>query len=177
MRALDLDLRRESRSGRWAGMVLLAGGVACAAVIGLEYVQVADEADRVRSSVRESGMAKRTRALEAPGGAEAQKVALEIKQASDVVFELARPWGELFATAELARTPDVALLSIESDNEKQRVRISGEARTLESVLEYLRSLSARPALAEVYLQSHELQKQDPQRPVRFVLGAEWALRK
>jgi hypothetical protein len=45
------------------------------------------------------------------------------------------------------------------------------------VLQYLRFLAARPALADVYLQSHDLQKQDPQRPVRFVLSAEWRVRK
>jgi hypothetical protein len=41
------------------------------------------------------------------------------------------------------------------------------------VLEYLRFLGAQPKLANVYLQSHQLQQQDPQHPVRFVLGAAW----
>jgi hypothetical protein len=86
------------------------------------------------------------------------------------------PWSELFASAESAAMPDVALLSIESDTDKRRVKISGEAKHLEAVLEYLRFLAARPALADVYLQSHNVQKQDPQRPVRFTVNAQWRVR-
>jgi Tfp pilus assembly protein PilN len=67
----------------------------------------------------------------------------------------------------------VALLSIESDTGKRQVKISGEAKDIESVLNYLRVLGAQPKLANVYLQSHQLQQQDPQHPVRFALGAAW----
>ncbi|MBK5104034.1 MAG: PilN domain-containing protein, partial [Burkholderiales bacterium] len=69
------------------------------------------------------------------------------------------------------------LLSIESETDKRRVKISGEAKHLESILDYLRYLKSRPALADVYMQSHDLQKQDTQQPVRFVVNAEWKLRK
>ena len=35
------------------------------------------------------------------------------------------------------------------------------------------ALGAQPKLANVYLQSHQVQQQDPQHPVRFVLGSDW----
>jgi Tfp pilus assembly protein PilN len=177
MRALDLDLRRDEGAGWLPGLVVLGLALAGSAAVGLQYLELTSEIGQAQASVRKSGTASRTRTDAPSTGAEAQKVSLEMKRASEVVLELARPWGDLFATAESARTPDIALLSIESDNDKQRVRISGEAKTLDSVLEYLRVLSLRPVLADVYLQSHELQKQDPQRPVRFVLNAEWSVRK
>jgi Fimbrial assembly protein (PilN) len=71
----------------------------------------------------------------------------------------------------------VALLSIESDTDKGRMKISGEAKDLQAMLDYLRFLGTQPTLAEVYLQSHQVQQQDPQRPVRFVLSADWTARR
>jgi Tfp pilus assembly protein PilN len=100
----------------------------------------------------------------------------EFKRANEIIHQLTVPWGELFASTESAALPEVALLSIESDTDKRRVKIAGEAKHLEAVLEYLRYLSARPSLEDVYLQSHDLQKQDAQRPVRFVLNAQWRVR-
>jgi Tfp pilus assembly protein PilN len=71
----------------------------------------------------------------------------------------------------------VALLQIESDVDKQHVKISAEARTLGAMLDYLRDLEGRSILSDVYLQSHQIQQQDPERPVRFVLTATWLARR
>ena len=77
---------------------------------------------------------------------------------------------------ESARKSDIALLSIESEHDKRRVKIYAEAKDLQAMIAYLAYLRQRPALAEVYLESHELQIKDPQRPVRFVLSAQWGVR-
>jgi len=173
MRALEFDFRREDTGQKSLGVLLLLCALASALALGMRYQQIADELAMEQASMRNpAAVAGRPVSVVAPG-ADA-KVSAEYRHASEIVNELTRPWGELFASAESAITPDVALLSIESDVEKRRVKIAGEAKNLESVLEYLRALSSRPALAEVYLESHELQRQDPQRPVRFVLSAQWA---
>jgi hypothetical protein len=106
-----------------------------------------------------------------------QKVALEFQQARDVMLRLQLPWQELFGSIESARNSDVALLSIESEHDKRRVKIYAEAKDLDAVVAYLALLRQRPALADVYLESHELQLKDPQRPVRFVLSANWKVGK
>jgi hypothetical protein len=83
------------------------------------------------------------------------------------------PWHELFGSIEAARNANVALLSIESEHDRRRVKIYAEAKDLDAMVAYLGLLRRRPALTEVYLESHELQLKDPQRPVRFVLNASW----
>ena len=173
MRVLNLDFRREDRQGRWAGIALLVAGLAGAIVVGVQYSDLAEELTQAEASVHRSGIAahRQTAAIRPSG--DLQKVALEMKRASEVAFQLKVPWNDLFASVEAANTPTVALLSIESDTGKRQVKISGEAKDIESVLDYLRFLGAQPRLANVYLQSHQVQQQDPQHPVRFVLGAAW----
>lgn len=173
MRALDLDLRREDRKARWLGIAFLAAGLAGAIAAGTQYSQLAEEFAQAEASVHQSGIAARRQTAAIRPSGDLQKVALEMKRASDVAFALKVPWNDLFASVEAANTPNVALLSIESDTGKRQVKISGEAKDIESVLDYLRFLGAQPRLANVYLQSHQLQQQDPQHPVRFVLGAAW----
>ena len=177
MRALNLDFRRRDRTASWAGVALLAVALAGAVVTGDRYLQLDDQLAAAKASVRESAAATRKKAGASFSGGEPQTLASELKNAREILLQLALPWGELFASAESADMPDVALLSIESDTDKRRVKISGEAKNLESMLEYVRYLEARPSLADVYLESHELQKKDPQQPVRFVLSAEWRVRK
>jgi type IV pilus assembly PilN-like protein len=133
---------------------------------------LADQLAAEKPSVRDAAAATRENARMAVSSGEPQALASELKHANEILLQLALPWGELFASAESAGIPDVALLSIESDTDKRRVTISGEAKNLESILAYLRYLEARPALADVYLQSHQLQKKDPQHPARFALSAE-----
>jgi Tfp pilus assembly protein PilN len=170
MRALDLDFRRDDRRANWTGIALLAAGLAAAIAAGAQYSQVAEEFAQAEASVRH---AARKPTAEIRPSADPQKLALEMKRASEVAFQLKLPWNDLFASVEAANTPNVALLSIESDNGKRQVKISAEAKDLKSMLDYLRLLGAQQKLANVYLQSHQVQQQDPQRPVRFVLGSDW----
>jgi hypothetical protein len=41
------------------------------------------------------------------------------------------------------------------------------------MLDYVKRLEEQPALDAVFLQSHNLQTSDPQKPVRFVITANW----
>lgn len=177
MRALDLDFRRRHRQAEWAGVLLLAAGLAGAVASGVQYQRVSDELARAEAAIRESGDAARKRAAAPRAGGDLQQVALEVRHANGILHQLNLPWDELFASVESAHTSHVALLSIESDIDNGRIKISGEARNLEGMLDYVRSLKTRPKLAEVYLQSHEIQQQDPQHPVRFVITANWLVRK
>jgi len=173
MRALDLDFRRESLQSRWAGIALLVAGVAGAMAAGAHHVQLADEFAQLEASVRQSGAAARRQVAANPANGDLRKVALEVKRAGEVAVQLRLPWDDLFANVESANTADVALLSIESDTGKRALKITGEAKDLVSMLNYVRVLAGQPKLTNVYLQSHHLQQQDPQHPVRFALGANW----
>jgi Tfp pilus assembly protein PilN len=173
MRRLELDFRRRPRTARTLGIVLLAASVAGVVAMANHYQRLQDRIVEAESVLHKHGAASRKQAVAASSGRDAQSTALEFKRANEIALQLRTPWPDLFANVEAAQTPEVALLSIESANDKQSLKIAGEAKNLDAVLAYLRDLQEQPLLANVYLQSHQVQQQDPQRPVRFALGAGW----
>jgi len=177
MRALSLDFRRDERPSNWIGIALLAAATAAAAASADRYLQQAEQLAAAKASIRDAAAATRKKPVATVAVGDPQALAAELKHANAILLQLTLPWGELFASAEAVGSADVALLSIESETDKRRVKIAGEAKNLEAILDYLRYLKSRPVLADVYLQSHELQKQDTQQPVRFVVSAEWKLHK
>jgi Tfp pilus assembly protein PilN len=177
MYALDLDFRRPEHDASWMGAALLAAALIGVLFSGGQYLQLADQIAAETAGIHNAAKATRRKSNTAASNVDPQTFAAELKSANEVLIRLTLPWGELCTSAESAGTPDVALLSIESETDKRRVKISGEAKNLESILDYLRYLKSRPALVDVYLQSHDLQKQDTQQPVRFVVNAQWKLRK
>jgi Tfp pilus assembly protein PilN len=83
------------------------------------------------------------------------------------------PWPSLLNALEAATPATVALLSIEPDPKKQRLRGTAEAKNTSDMLDYLRRLKAQPLLHQVGLVRHEINEQDPNRPVRFQFEAQW----
>lgn len=91
---------------------------------------------------------------------------------------LATPWSRLLEDLESAATDsgkNVALLEIAPDTNKRTVRVSGEARSLPHVLDYVARLQSADSLMFPLLENHEVQISDRERPVRFVVQANWRL--
>ena len=59
------------------------------------------------------------------------------------------------------------------DMQKGTVSISGEAKNLNALLNYVKQLAAREVFASVYLQNHKIQQADPEKPLHFSLLAYW----
>jgi len=91
---------------------------------------------------------------------------------------LLTPWSQLLSDLEVAATDsgkDIALLEIAPDRTKQTVRISGEARTLQHALDYVARLQGFESLRYPLLENHEIQNGSYERPVRFVIQADWRI--
>ncbi|MBI2318083.1 MAG: PilN domain-containing protein [Betaproteobacteria bacterium] len=176
MRVLELDFRREDRRTKWAGIALLAAGIAGALAVGGQYRALAEELAQAEAGMRKNALATRKQASAERSGGDLQRINAELKRAGEIARELRVPWNDLFASVEAAISPEVALLAIETDTGKRQVKISGEAKDFDAMLDYVRFLGSQPKLADVYLHSHQVQLQSPQRPVRFVLGADWVAR-
>lgn len=173
MRTLDLDFRRQNHRTKWLGIAVLTVGIAAAAIAGLQHTRLAEELALAQTGLRQSENAARRQGAAKSSTAELQQLELTMKRAREVASALKLPWHELFAGVEAANLPGVALLSIESDSVKRQLKITGEAKDLQSMLEYVHVLGQQPKLVNTYLQSHQVQQQDPQHPVRFVLGTNW----
>ena len=90
-----------------------------------------------------------------------------MKNAEAVVRQLSLPWALLVYALEQAATRDVAILQLQPDAQQRLLRITAEARDKEAMLEYLRRLMAAKAFFNVHLVNHQVQIQDPQRPIQF----------
>jgi hypothetical protein len=70
--------------------------------------------------------------------------------------------------------PAVTLLALQPESGvAKRLRLSGEARRLEDVLDYVKRLGAAPGLRNAHLVSHEVLVDGPRRAVRFALVVDW----
>lgn len=90
--------------------------------------------------------------------------------------QLLTPWSQLLGDLESAAqdgAQSIALLEIAPDNTKHRVRISGEARSLPHVFKYVSTLQSAGSLISPMLEMHEIQVSDKERPVRFIVAANW----
>lgn len=169
---LDLDFERKVFGPARPRLSLLALGiVALAGVLGYErfvageIVQREAEIRRMQEQVRSSQPVR--------VNVSARQIEEEVKRAKEVIQHLTLPWTRLFAAIESTDKQNVALLSLQPDASKRRITIGGEAKHLAAMLDYVRALEKGRMLSRVYVTSHEVQRQDPQHPVRFMLEASW----
>jgi hypothetical protein len=64
-------------------------------------------------------------------------------------------------------------LALEPDYDKKQVKISGEANRYKTIMMYISELEKKDEIGSVYLQNHDIRQDDPDRPVRFTLVANW----
>ena len=173
MRRLDLDFQQQRNQASGTGILLLVIALLLGGKLFSDYRDTAVEL--------EAGAAKIQR-LERLAGRKPVRVGKgdersgeEIKRANEVIAQLALPWDQLFAAVESAMGKDIALLSIQPDRRKGMVAIGGEAKDVAAMLDYMRRLNEKKPLKQVVLLSHQIQQQDPQKPVRFNLSAQWVM--
>lgn len=175
MRDLRLDYRRSGAPVPWLGLAVLAVALAMLAATAAHYRTLERRIAfwEARAERFERLSSRRVHAAPPLTEQEARLQALEVKQANQVVDQLTLPWNALFKAVESSGGKDVALLSMEPDMQKGTVKISGEAKDLDALLDYVEKLSARQVFDRVFLQNHKIQQTDPEKPLRFSLLAYW----
>jgi Tfp pilus assembly protein PilN len=171
LRPLDLDFHPRRYSG--LGLGFLAAGLLLAAAAVADYGSASDRVRHWRGEQARLQQASGRQAALRPGDAAAVQEATQAAAAVDA--DIKRPWEALFAAIEAAKSDDVALLSLSPDTARQSVRIAGEARDREAILAYIESLGQGGVLDKVVLIEDQLQQQDPEKPFRFMLTADWRL--
>jgi uncharacterized protein YfaT (DUF1175 family) len=170
-RAVHLDYQRTPGGFPWAGMALLALTLALLARIGSDYVSLTRQAAKLEAKAVQIAQTHPKLRNEKLSVAEVRDRAQEVKRANEVLRRLTLPWERLFQAVESSSGKEVALLTVNPDMEKGVVKISGEAKNLASALEYIQKLEKQEMFGTVYLQSHQIQWQDSEKPVRFsILG-------
>lgn len=165
-RRLELDYVARPRRPRWLGYALLAVALGVAGDLVVRYRDVRLELERA-----DNAQELLTTGRQTPKVIPKERLDEQVKNAQAAVRQLTLPWALLIQTLEDATTKDVAILQLQPDASQQQLRIIAEARDKDAMLEYLRNLTAAKAFANAHLINHQVQIEDPQRPIQFSVQA------
>ncbi|KQV45524.1 hypothetical protein [Duganella sp. Root336D2] len=102
---------------------------------------------------------------------EAQAVAV-----NTAILQLNLPWRDLQDAVAAANTPAVALLALDPDPRKQTLKITAETKNSDDMVGYIEQLKQQEFFAGAALLRHEINDQDPNRPLRFQVEVQWRAR-
>lgn len=176
MRPLKLDFQPPRRSGPLGWSLLAVGGVlalSCLLVQQHLSEQAAQQQGHLQTAQRVLTGDSGSKTSLTP--AETREQAQNLAEMRKVSQQLRRPWEHLFAMLESMPRDNIALLALTPDARKGQVRISAEAKDLEAMLDFHRSLEASDELSDVSLLSHEIVANVPEHPVQFNLSASWEI--
>lgn len=168
---MHLDFVAPRARAPYVGAALLALGVLSVAVALVSY-----RASFERREGLELKLAQASR-LTHRSSANLALAALDAAVSDRAARELLVPWTKLLADLETASRKsqdEVSVLSVEPDEAKHQVHITGESKSLARAIAYVELLQSSRSLKYPMLDRHELKKDDPQHPVRFELTGEWS---
>jgi len=139
-----------------AAWLLLAAGVAMAALAGQRYTALAEQLAAVSASVPAAAAAKPRRA-----------------SATASPAAPARPWGDLLNRLEQQRPKQIALLSLRGDALRGEARITAEARSAADMLAWHKALRTDAGFSDASLVQHTIEEADGQQPLRFEIRLGW----
>jgi hypothetical protein len=166
VRRVNLDYLAPPRRVPWLGLGILALSLVLGGQLAIMYREAQVELARLESAASLASPERRpVRAIPR------ERLDDETKSAEAVVRELTLPWAPLLRSLEEAAMRDVAILQLQPDAHLRVVKLTAEARTQEAMFAYLRRLAAAKNLGEAHLVSHQVQRDDPQRPIQFSVQA------
>lgn len=175
MNHLQLDFVARPQAGalqRWA--ILAAGMLLLCAQLVYWLVQL----QPIQSSLSET-LTSQSKALRKPESADRltqQDFARLLGQAREVDQQIQLPWNALFTFLDHVSGKDLALMALEPDTNKGQLVITAEARNFAAMLNFYAAVQGSPLFSDVALQSHVINQNVPEQPIRFRLRARWVLR-
>jgi len=96
-----------------------------------------------------------------------------LKKIRETVADLSTPWNALLGALETIQAPDIALLNLQPNKKKQQLTLTGQAKNVQKMLDYVQAVSSLKMLSNAYLQNHVVEMNDPNKPVNFTIVANW----
>ena len=157
--------------------ILLIGLLVLAGVL-LQFRQVTEEVNHWTNRVerlekqQQQKAAPRTRST--PRIKEfSQEIRKEITQANAILDQINLPWETLFDAIEHAATDEIALLSLQPNVASRTLRLSGEAKSMSELLDFVEALERELVFENVHLLNYKVKQDNPHRPIIFLLTAAW----
>jgi Tfp pilus assembly protein PilN len=158
--------------GRSIGVVVAALGL-CVVALSLlvRYQEEREQLEALQAAIAARSSAVRPAPVAAPPKftvSEAQALAV-----NDAVMQLNLPWRDLVEAVRAATPANVALLALEPDAKRRSLRITAETRNSDDMLAYVAQMEEQGWFTSSALVRHELAEQEPNRPLRFQVSAQW----
>ena len=160
---IELDYVAAPRRALWPGLAVLAVSLALAGQLALRQHSVHRD---IAALAAVQGALDLTQAREP-----AKTNDEELKQAETVVRQLTLPWSDIVRAIEGASMRDVGILNMQPDAQQRLLKLTAEAKTREAMLEYVRRIAQTQGLSNVYIVSHQVQTENPSRPIQFSVQA------
>lgn len=174
MRSLQLRFPYHKQQIRWVDYLLLLAGVAL--LLSAVYLLKQIMSEIAYWETREAHITqqqKHTRQSRTPAARINKATQEELKQVDGILHQLNLPWEKLFDSLEMADSKDVALLSLRPNVSGKTIRITGEARNLAALVEYVQALELEPVLKNTHLISYKARQDHPRHPIVFSILATW----
>ncbi|TXI30605.1 MAG: fimbrial assembly protein [Nitrosomonas oligotropha] len=157
--------------------ILLIGLLVLAGVL-LQFRQVTEEVNhwtnRVERLEKQQQQKAEPRTRSSPRIKEfSQEIRKEITQANAILDQINLPWETLFDAIEHAATEEIALLSLQPNVASRTLRLSGEAKSMSELLDFVEALERELVFENVHLLNYKVKQDNPHRPIIFLLTAAW----
>lgn len=166
---INLEFHPSRLTASPSGWRLFSFSLLLLVFLSYRYVDLYNEQQKIQSEVARTSAVMQ----EARNQASDPKILDNLQNAAGVIEQLSFPWNKLFVALESASTNDVALLAVQPDLQVGHITLQGEAKNWSAMVAYLRGLNRQQFFTSVQLTSHQIQQNDPQKPVRFVLQCTW----
>ena len=163
---LELDYVAPPRRPRWIGVSLLIVALVIAGDMALRYRDARQELAALDAA---QGLLNPDRRL--ARAVPKERLDEEVKTINAAVRQLTLPWAQMIEAVESAAAGDVVVLQMQPEAQSRSVRLTAEAKSREAMLRYVRRLEQSRALSGVHLVSHQVQVEDPSRPIQFGVQA------
>lgn len=153
--------------GGIVGLTMCITAALAAADLLSERAGAEAEMQNIRSRIAEQTARKPTQRSMVITDAQAHAV-------NTAVAQLNLPWRDVLDAIEAATPGTIALLTIDPDAKKLLIKGIAEAKNSDGMIEYIEKLKRQPFFKDVILTRHEVNEQDPNKPLRFQFEAYWA---
>ncbi|MET3106034.1 Tfp pilus assembly protein PilN [Oxalobacteraceae bacterium GrIS 2.11] len=176
--ALHINFARRDANSRLAGISLWVVALALLGLVllGIALAGASSVSDKEQSL--EEALLRNAKKQEARRHAVASVKPVIIPEGRALAINAAiqrlnLPWSDVFDAIEEATPANIALISIEPDIKKQVIKGQAEALSSDDMIAYIEKLKKAALFVNVELIKHEVNQQDPNKPLRFEFEAEW----
>lgn len=148
---------------RYVGWALLLLSAAMAVMLANQQTAMLEEAEAIHAQLA-ARAPKKSPPVTSPDAIAKQR------KLEAIHARLTFPWAGLLKGLENSVDENVVLLAVEPDPASHQVRIEAEARDWDAMIEYIGKIDGEGIFAEAHLISHRVEKNEPQMPIRFVVG-------